>query len=168
MKDQLDYLKFIAEERRRQKITRIDFDKRAKTSAMSSLLEVVRGHGITIGFIYVLRMLDALGYTLVIEDKEANWGLDMRLRRMPKKLFVAERIESREHIRDDGFHARVDMFESPEAALKHYPKPRDIYEIYPHRLIRKHFDVNEHPFGTMYSYNNWVSPEYIQNRVTHR
>lgn len=117
----------------------------------------------------VLTMLDALDLKLVVEDKDAEWGEDMaRLRMMPKKLYVGERIESRELIRQEGFYPRVDLFDSLDAALKFVPKPLDVYEIRVGRLIRKKFDLNDHPFGTMYSYNEWIDPGAILNMVTYR
>jgi hypothetical protein len=116
----------------------------------------------------LMELLDAHDMEFIIVDKDVNWGLDVRLRVMPKKLYVGERIESRSIVRQEGFHSRVDLFETPEAALNFYTKPCDVYEIFPHKLIRKQFDVIDHPLGTMYSYNDWISPDYIENRVTYR
>lgn len=120
-----------------------------------------------VSFDYFLKMLDALNLKVVIEDKDADWGLDMRLRMLPRKLYVAERIEVRGIIAKGGFSPRVDLFESPEVALKFFPPPMDVYEIHP-TLIRKKFDVADHPFGTMYSYDGWIDPQLIRNRVTYR
>jgi hypothetical protein len=158
----------IMDERKRQGRRREDFEKESGNRTYGSMQQVLNNIGHTVGIKYLIEMLDVLDMQIVIEDKKANWGLDMRLRRMPKKLYLAERIESRERVISDGLYARVDMFETPEAVLQFYPKPCDVYEIHPQRLIRKHFDVTEHPFGTMYSYNDWVAPEYIKNRATHR
>lgn len=165
---QEEIFKLIMEERKKSGIKVKDFNKESGTVAYGSMQQVLIGKGHTVGISNLIQMLDVLDLQFVIEDKDADWGLDMRLRRMPKKLFVVERIDNREMVRKEGFHARVDMFESPEAALKIYPKPCDVYEIWPHRLIRKQFDVVDHPFGPMYSYNGWVAPEYIENRATHR
>lgn len=114
-------------------------------------------------------LFDSINMDLIAEDKDIDWGMDMaRLRRMPKKLYHGERIEAREHIREDGLHPRVDFFDSIEAVLKFIPTPCDVYEIYPHRLPRRYFDVVDHPFGVMYSYNEHVPKEFIMNRITYR
>jgi hypothetical protein len=165
---QEELFQYIDEERKKQGLRQEDLRDLAQTAAVYSIKEVVAGRASTTGIKYIIQILDVLGLQLTVEDKDADWGLDMRLRRMPKKLFTAQRIESREIIRKEGFYARVDLFEKPEDCLKFVPTPCDIYEIWPHRLIRKHFDVIDHPFGTMYSYNDWISPDYIEDRVTHR
>lgn len=158
----------IMEERKRQGFKREDFEKESGTATYGSMQQVLNGKGVSVMIKNLIQMLDVLDLTFAIEDKYANWGLDVRLRRMPKRLFLPERIESREVIRKEGFHGRVDLFETPEAALRFMPAPCDIYEIYPDELIRKHFEVSDHPYGTMYAYSDWVAPEYIENRVTHR
>jgi hypothetical protein len=113
--------------------------------------------------------LEKLNLKLVIEDQDAEWGENMaRLRMMPKKLYTAERIEAREIIQKQGFYPRVDLFDNVETALKFAVKPCDLYEIRLGRLIRKKFDVQDHPFGTMYSYHDIIPVEAIVNKATHR
>lgn len=166
--NQEDIFRLIIEERIKQGVKRADLDKKAGTVSFASIHEVLNGKGITVGLLNIIKILDALNFQVSVEDKGINWGLDTRLRRMPKTLYVGERIESRAIKRQDGFHARVDLYETPEVALKFITQPCDVYEIHPHDLIRKHFDVIDHPYGTIYSYNDWISPDFIENRVTYR
>lgn len=169
---QEEIFQLIIEERKKQGFLREELDEKAGTVVFGTILEITNNKKksySSVMFSNLVKLLDALGFEVIIEDKNANWGLDMRLRRLPKKLFTGQRIEMREHIRTKGLDARVDLFDSPEAVLKFVPKPCDVYEVLPGALIRKHIDMNDdHPFGTMYSYNEHISPDHIENRVTYR
>lgn len=147
---------------------RYTFVKQMEKKTEVSHINKFINHGNGLSFEKILELLDKLDLTFQIEDKDIDWGLDMRLRRMPKKLFHGERIEAREFVAQNGFYARVDLFESPEMVLKFIPKPCDVYEIYPGRLIRKYFDVVDHPYGLLYSFNEHIPAEYIVNKVTYR
>lgn len=114
----------------------------------------------------IIMFLDGMGLTLAIEDKVMNW--DSRLKILPRKLFTGARIEARVYIKENGLDARVDLFETPEAVLQFVPTPCDVYEIYPLELLRNKFEVVDHPFGTLYSYNDNISPDYIESRTGHR
>lgn len=177
--NQNEIIQFILDERIRQGYTVNGLETKAGTT-MGHFKGVLngdiadKGHGKTaqrqtVGLKAITKFLDALDLKIVIEDKDANWGEDMaRLRMMPKKLYVGERIEAREIIKKEGFYPRVDLFSTPEEVMKFLPGNCDIYEIRLGRLIRKKFDVIAHPFGTMYSYNEWIPPEAIVNWTTHR
>lgn len=166
--NQDEIFNLIINKRRESGEKREDFEKRVG-AVLGGLHDTLNGRNYTVGIMYIIRMLDALGLQLTVEDKDINWGPDMdRLRMMPKRLYVGERIESRELVREEGLHSRVDLFDNPESVLKFIPAPCDIYEISAGSLIRKKFDVIEHPFGTMYSYNAYIKPELISYRVTHR
>jgi hypothetical protein len=122
-----------------------------------------------VSFDRFIDILDKLDLKLVVEDKDAKWGEDMaRLRMMPKKLFTTERVENRELVKKHGFHPRVDLFASPEIALKFIGVDCDVYEISLGLLMRRKFDVVEHPFGTIYSYTEHIPAESIRNWTTHR
>lgn len=112
----------------------------------------------------LILLLDSLDLKFVVEDKGANWGLDERLRCMPKFLYCAGRMETRTMIQKEGFYPRVDLFETTGEVLSFFPTPCDIYEIRADGLIRKNFDLFDHPFGTMYSYNEHIPPELINHR----
>lgn len=164
-----EILQFLLDEKKKQNLSRDKIEELSGTVSIGSIPEVQKGKRISIGLNNIIKLLDAFGYRLVIEDKDAYWGEDVeRLRIMPKKLYVGQRIETRELIKENGFDPRVDLFEKPEHVLKFMPDTCDIYEIRPSKLIRKKFDVLDHPFGTMYSYHEHIPPEFIVNRVTHR
>lgn len=165
---QEEIFKLIIDKRRESGESREHFEKRAGT-VLGGMHDTLNGKNYTVGMLYIIKMLDALNLQLVVEDKDTNWGPDMgRLRMMPKKLFTGQRIEARDMIKKEGLYSRVDLFETPEEVLKFVPTPCDIYEINPSKLYRKKFDVVEHPFGMMYSYNEHIMPDFIKNMVTHR
>jgi hypothetical protein len=116
----------------------------------------------------VIAALKGLGKELIIVDEGANLGIDPRVLTLPPLLYVHERIENRAIVRQEGFHARVDFYETEEICLKYATTPCDVYEIYPRDLIRSRFVLEETPYGTRYSYNDRVSPDHIDNRTTHR
>lgn len=177
--NQEEMLQLALNERKKTGLTIEQFEKKAgvRLTHYRDVLNTLRGkptrsqdkNRLSVSLLHFTKVLDALDLQLVIEDKDAEWGEDMaRLRMMPKKLYVGERIEAREVVQTEGFYPRVDLFEHPEQVLKFLPGNCDIYEIRLGKLNRKKFDVIEHPFGAMYSYNDWISPEAIVNRVTHR
>lgn len=166
--NQEDILNIIVNERHSQGIKREDLEEKAGV-CLGNVMKVLSKNRGTIGLSYIIKMLDALDLKLTVEDKEVDWGTDMsRLRRMPKKLYHGERIESREYIRMEGFEGRVDLFESVEDVLKFVPKPCDIYEIRPGKLIRKSFDLVDHPYGTVYSYYDHIPSDRIVSMVTYK
>lgn len=166
--NQEEILKLIVSERKRRRITREVLEKKAGANLGSVQNVLHRGKG-TIGLSYLIKLLDALDLQITIEDKDIDWGTDMsRLRRMPKKLYHGERIESRDYLKLEGFEGRVDLFETVEDVLKFVPKPCDIYEINPATLKRKSFDLVEHPFGAVYSYYGHVPSDRVISMVTYR
>lgn len=167
---QEEIFEVVVDERKKQGFSREELDFQSGTTIFGTILEITNGgkkRG-TVMLSTLIKLLDGLGLELVIEDKQANWGLDMRLRRMPRKLYTGQRIEARELIRKEGLSERVDLFDSPEAVLKFITKPCDVYEVLPNNLLRKNMDMFEHEYATMYSYNGDVSPDAIENRVTYR
>jgi hypothetical protein len=166
--NQEEILRVMLDEKKKQKLKTEVWEEKAGVRS-GNIREVLNGNVGQMGLLNVIKLLNVLDLQLVVEDKDAEWGENMeRLRMMPKKLFLGERIESRELVRSAGFYPRVDLFDSLESVLKFMPKPLDVYEIRLGRLIRRKFDVIHHPFGTMYSYNEHIAPGSVVNRTTHR
>jgi hypothetical protein len=163
-----EIMKFLHREYKNKGFSRKSWEEKAGVNA-GNVTEVLRGRKGTMGLYHIMRLLDALDFRLVIEDKNIDWGTDMnKLRLLPKKLYHGERIEARETIKSEGFWGRVDLFETAEIALKFIPTPCDIYEIHPAELKRKSFELVEHPYGDIYSYFSNIPTKFIKNRVTYR
>lgn len=166
--NQDEILHFVLEEQKKRGITQSKFKTNIGTN-YGSFWNPLHGYSKSIYLLTVITALDKLGYKLVIEDKEADWGPDMeQLRRMPKKLFHGERIEARDYVHENGFDSRVDLFESPDIVKKFIPTPCDIYELRVASLPRKHFEIMDHPFGKMYSFYSHIPAEKIISKTTHR
>lgn len=163
-----EIFQFIIDERVRQGMKREDLDALSGNRAYGSLQELLRGKGSTTGIKYVIDLLDVLQHKLVIEDENSNWSPRMeQVRHLPKKLFLTERREAREYVHRDGFQPRVDLYDNVETATKFAVTPCDLYEIDVKYLYRDCIDIEEHPYGKMYHYNEYtISPDSIISMVT--